>query len=419
MRGAVMRPCAFVVYNETVKNFLSLYVHIPFCSTRCGYCHFNTYEGLEKLFEPFTRALCAESESYANVLGNSWTIHTIFIGGGTPTHLPVECFEQIIKTLRAQWTWTHDSEITSEANPSFIKPAYLERMRAAGVNRISFGAQSFDNTLLKMLDREHDSAQIGAAVRMARAAGFDNLNLDLMYGLPQQSLAQWSDSLDAALALTPEHLSLYGLTIDEGTAFKKRVEKHLLPEPDDELAADMYILAEEKLASAGYQQYEISNWAIATTDEGRPTTKRSSVVCRPPAPLYQCRHNLTYWLNDPYIGFGPGAHSFFNHERYWNLNAPQVYIERINRGASVAAEREPINERLEQAETVMLGLRINEGVSRARFALRYDASLDEIFGATLRQCAGWGLLADDGERVHLTQRGRLLSNEVFMRLLPD
>ncbi|MEP7198478.1 MAG: radical SAM family heme chaperone HemW, partial [Chloroflexota bacterium] len=292
----------------SVTDSQSLYVHIPFCSTRCGYCHFNTYEGLEKLFEPFTRALCGEIERYAQDLaGFQKPARSIFFGGGTPTHLPIAHFERILQTLRAEWQWTDDIEITSEANPSFITQAYLERLRAAGINRISFGAQAFDAKLLRMLDREHSVAQIGEAVAMARRAGFDNLNLDLMYGLPRQTLAQWRASLDAAMALQAEHLSLYGLTIDEGTAFKKRVEKGLLPEPDPDLAADMYELAESMLAEAEYQQYEISNWAKTTTADRLPTANGNGAVSGQWSAFKSCRHNLTYWLNEPYLGFGPGA----------------------------------------------------------------------------------------------------------------
>jgi oxygen-independent coproporphyrinogen-3 oxidase len=393
----------------TLNVPLSLYLHIPFCSTRCGYCHFNTYEGLERLFEPYSAALCKEIERYARRLREQWIVHTIFFGGGTPTYLPLACFERLLQALREQWTWTADCEITAEANPSSITQAYLERIRAAGVNRLSFGAQAFDATLLRMLDREHTVAQIGDAVTMARRAGFTNISLDLMYGLPTQTLPHWRDSLEAAIALNTAHLSLYGLTIDEGTAFKKRVEQGVLPQPDDELAADMYILAEEKLAEAGFGQYEISNWAKPLDPRGVGTR----------AGLHVSRHNLTYWLNEPYLGFGPGAHSCFNHERFWNLNAPQVYIERLKCDESVVAGRQTINTALAQAETVILGLRLTEGVTRARFAQRFGVTLDEIFGQTLKQCANWGLLTDDGECVRLTQRGRLLSNEVFQRLLPD
>lgn len=392
-----------------VQN-LSLYVHIPFCSTRCGYCHFNTFEGLDRLFEPFADALVAESARYAADLRDDWHVRTIYIGGGTPTHLPIGCFESILQSLKAHWRWKDSAEVTSEANPSFITQTYMERMRAAGVNRISFGAQSFDDALLKMLDREHDAAQIGRAVEWARAAGFRNVSLDLMYGLSRQTLGQWSDSLDAALELAPEHLSLYGLTIDEGTAFKKRVERKVLPEPDPDLAADMYILAEEKLAGAGFGQYEISNWARSTADDSRTGDESSALASR---------HNLTYWLNEPYLGLGPGAHSWFARERFWNLNLPQNYIETLARNGTVVEGRERIDAALERSETVILALRLNQGISRERFAERFGASLDDVFGTTLSRCEQWGLLVDDGSRVRLTPRGRLLSNEVFMRLLPD
>jgi oxygen-independent coproporphyrinogen-3 oxidase len=395
-------------------NKFSLYVHIPFCSTRCGYCHFNTFEGLERLFEPFTRALCVEIASYARRLQGEWTVQSIFFGGGTPTHLPAPLFVRIVDTLREQWAWTPDIEITTEANPTFITQAYLEALRSSGVNRISFGAQAFDPDLLRMLDREHGVEQIGDAVRAARRAGFTNLNLDLMYGLPRQTLNQWRSSLAAALALEPEHLSLYGLTIDEGTAFKKRVETGDLPPPDEDLAADMYEFAEATLASADFRQYEISNWARLNREchfiGGEDLSHEL---------LLWCHHNRTYWRNEPYLGFGPGAHSYFDHQRYWNLNAPQSYIEKLKLGESVVGGSEEIGCRLEQAETVMLGLRLNEGMARRRFDERFGVALDAIFGATLTQCHEWGLIDDDGERVRLTPRGRLLSNEVFQRLLPD
>ena len=395
-------------------NKVSLYVHIPFCSTRCGYCHFNTYEGLDRLFGPFVEALCREIEVSGRGLRDQWMASTIFVGGGTPTHLPVELFLRLVKALRSSWDWAPDIEITSEANPTGISQRYLEAIREAGVNRVSFGAQSFDRELLRMLDREHTVEQIGDAVHAARRAGFTNLNLDLMYGLPRQTLAQWRDSLDAAIALQPDHLSLYGLTIDEGTAFKKRVDKGLLPEPDADLAADMYEWAEDRLDGAEFRQYEISNWARLNREchfvEGDDLSHDL---------LMWCHHNLTYWRNEPYLGFGPGAHSFFGHSRFWNVNAPQTYIERIARGQSVVDGHELIGKSLEEAETVILALRLNEGIARSEFKSRFDESMDDLYGATLEECGKWGLVADDGERYRLTPRGRLLSNEVFQRLLPD
>ena len=397
-----------------MPDALSLYLHVPFCSTRCGYCHFNTFEGLERLFEPFTDALCAESRDWAGRLHSQWRVGTIFLGGGTPTHLPLPQLVRIMRALREQWDWSDDIEVTSEANPTRITQAYLEGMLASGINRISFGAQSFDAGLLRMLDREHTVDQIGVAVRMARTAGFTNISLDLMYGLPTQTLEHWRQSLAAAVALEPEHLSLYGLTIDEGTAFKKRVEKGLLPEPDQDLAADMYELAESMLAEAGFRQYEISNWARLQKEchfvGGEDLSHQM---------LLPSRHNLTYWLNEPYLGFGPGAHSCFGGRRFWNINAPQTYIEQLGRAESVEGGAEVIGAALERAETVILALRLNEGISRTRFTQRFDVSLDDLYGPVLIQCAAWRLLEDDGQRLRLTPRGRLLSNEVFQRLLPD
>jgi len=396
------------------RRLLSLYVHVPFCARRCGYCHFNTYEGLERLFAPFADALIAESARHAAAVGDAWAARTLFVGGGTPTYLPLDDFTRILRALRSQWAWQEGAEVTAEANPTHITEAYLSGLLDAGVNRLSFGAQAFDAGLLAMLDREHSVAQIGEAVRVARRAGFTNINLDLMYGLPTQSLDQWRQSLDAALALQVEHLSLYGLTIDEGTAFKKRVEKGLLPEPDSDLAADMYELAEERLAEAGYRQYEISNWALPRRECHFIDADDLSAE-----QVMSCQHNLTYWLNEPYLGFGPGAHSFFGGERFWDINPVPVYVERAGRGEDVVGGRETIGPALERAETVMLALRLNDGMERARYAARFGEPLDAQFGAALAPCAGWGLLTDDGARVQLTPRGRLLSNEVFLRLLPD
>lgn len=398
----------------STRSALSLYAHIPFCARRCGYCHFNTYEGLERLFAPYADALIAESARYAAAVGDAWAVRTLFFGGGTPTYLPLADFTRILRALRAHWSWQDGAEVTAEANPTHITEAYLAGLLEAGINRLSFGAQAFDAGLLAMLDREHSVAQIGEAVRMARRAGFTNINLDLMYGLPSQSLDQWRQSLDAALALQVEHLSLYGLTIDEGTAFKKRVEKGLLPEPDSDLAADMYEMAEEGLAEAGYRQYEISNWALPCRECHFIDADDLSAE-----QVMSCRHNLTYWLNEPYLGFGPGAHSFFGGERFWDINPVPVYVERIARGEDVVGGREVIGPALERAETVMLALRLNDGMERARYAARFGVPLDAQFGAVLAQCAEWGLLTDDGARVRLTPRGRLLSNEVFQRLLPD
>ncbi|MBI5878004.1 MAG: radical SAM family heme chaperone HemW [Chloroflexi bacterium] len=399
---------------QSPQDALSLYVHVPFCARRCGYCHFNTYEGLERLFVPFADAVCRESAHYAAEIGDAWEVRTLFFGGGTPTYLPQAEFVRILRTLREQWHWQDGAEVTTEANPTHVTGAYLESLLEAGVNRLSYGAQAFDAGLLAMLDREHSVAQIGAAVQVARHAGFTNINLDLMYGLPTQTLAQWRQSLDAALVLQVEHLSLYGLTIDEGTAFKKRVEKGLLPEPDQDLAADMYELAEERLAEAGYRQYEISNWALPCRECHFIDADDLSAE-----QVMSCRHNLTYWLNEPYLGFGPGAHSFFGERRFWDINPVPVYVDKLSRGESVIGGSETISPALERAETVMLALRLNDGMERSRYMGRFGAPLDEQFGAVLRECAGWGLLTDDGECVRLTPRGRLLSNEVFQRLLPD
>ncbi len=318
---------------------------------------------------------------------------TIFFGGGTPSLLAPEWIGDVIGACRDAFDLPGDAEITVECNPGTVDVEYLRRLRAAGANRLSFGAQSADPAELKLLGREHDFAGVVATVEAARQAGFDNLNFDLIFGLPHQTLDSWRRTLSASLPLQPEHLSLYALAVEHGTPLHDQVRRGELPSPDPDAAADMFDCAEEALAKAGFAHYEISNWCRA----GR-----------------ECRHNLIYWRNEPYFGFGPGAHSSSIARRWWNVRRPAEYVDRIRRGEPVEMGREDIDERTSRGETMVMGLRLlQEGVSFERFEARHGMAMQQAFGEALRESERKGLLEIQADRALLTPRGRFLSNQVM------
>lgn len=414
----------------------SLYFHIPFCTHRCAYCDFNTYAGQESLIPAYVDALQREVEWVARAAPQRLPVHTIFFGGGTPSLLTPQQFEQILHTLHQYFTLPSTSassapsapsdssdplESSLEANPGTVTLDSLQGLRHSGFNRISYGVQSFHPDELRLLERIHDPFDVFQAVRWARRAGFDNLNLDLIYGLPEQSLSRWQDSLRRAVELSPEHLSLYALTIETGTPFGRWAAHGLLPMPDPDLAADMYEAASDFLTGQGYEQYEISNWA---------------------RPGFQCRHNLQYWRNLPYLGFGAGAHGCANGLRISNVLRIKTYLERFASDASAASSLAPelsfpmspatvtqsaLGLHTEMQETLMLGLRLTrEGVSAQAFQARFERELMDVFGREIRELVDLGLLetvipsskgTEAGVTVRLTRRGRLLGNQVFLRFV--
>lgn len=315
-------------------------------------------------------------------------VHTINFGGGTPSLLTPAQLSSVIAATRAHFSVGIDAEVTIEANPGGLDRGYFEGVREAGVNRLSFGVQSFHAAELTMLARRHSAGEARSALAMARSAGFDNVSLDFMYGLPGQSLDAWRETLTAMLDLKPEHLSLYGLTVYDHLPLGRRVRAGDLPAQDDDLMADMYELACDRLAAAGHRQYEISNWALT--------------------PNLRCRHNLAYWRNTGYVGLGAGAHSYFGHQRWWNELLPAAYCDKALAGDALAVECEDIGHELERAETAILGLRLAEGIDLTA------AELDR-----LAPCLAAGLLAVNDSHATLTRKGQLLSNEVFWRLLPS
>ncbi|MBC7262918.1 MAG: radical SAM family heme chaperone HemW [Chloroflexi bacterium] len=391
-------------------NPIGLYVHIPFCRAKCAYCDFNSYAGRDELFTPYIQALEREL-AWRLAQWPGVVADTVYIGGGTPTLLPPELLEWLLERVCDDLCLPQDAEITIEANPGTVSETSLRALRAVGVNRLSLGVQSFDDKMLRLLGRIHDSAEAKKAIGLARAAGFDNLNLDLMFALPGQTMSTWIATLNTALALCPEHLSLYSLSLEEGTPLAIQVSTDALPPPDDDLAADMYLLAEDCLSTAGYYHYEISNWAASATTICNSEESTGSA-------FHVCRHNIKYWTLAPYWGLGAGAHSWYGGERTANVCDPQEYVARILAGGSPVATREIIDVEEEMAEFMFLGLRLIDGVRVSDFVRRFGMSWTDRYGAQIADLMALGLIIADGETVRLSRRGRLLGNQVFERFLP-
>lgn len=379
---------------------LSLYLHIPFCAYRCSYCDFNTYTTLGDLQAAYVEALCDEIAQAAGD-GEPRPVRTVFFGGGTPSLLSPDQIGQVMAQIRTRFVLAEDGEVTMEANPETVDEAYLTAVRQSGINRLSFGAQSAVASELEMLGRQHSFARVQQIVAAARTAGFTNSSIDLIYGVPGQTVASWRQSLEAALALDTTHLSLYCLTIEPGTPMHRWLGNGQISPPDPDLAADQYELTRQLLADAGYVHYEISNWA---------------------RPGHESEHNLAYWRNLEYLGLGAGAHGHANGVRYHVVRQPRVYIRRLTSGAEPAgyplttavAESIQLTRADQMGETMMMGLRLlQEGVSEAGFAVRFGQPLAEVYGAELEKLQEWGLLEKTHGRVRLTSKGMFLSNQVF------
>jgi oxygen-independent coproporphyrinogen-3 oxidase len=393
--------------DELIRAPLAVYLHVPFCRTKCTYCAFNTYTNQEHLFDAFVTALCREIRSVGERAPDR-QVSTIFFGGGTPSLLRPEQIANVLETVGAQFVVASDAEISLEANPNDIDLAYARGLRQAGINRISLGMQSANKNELALFARRHDNDQTAQAVSALRAAGFDDLNLDLIYGIPHQTIDDWAWSLKQMLALQPDHISLYALGLEDGTPMQDWVARGRLPVPDDDLAADMYDLATDMLARAGYAQYEISNWA---------------------KPGHACKHNLQYWRNLPYLGLGPGAHGYAGDTRYAVLLSPQRYIRALA-GEADGAVRYPlslaadpntvvrVDRHSEMAETLIMGLRLTEeGIERSSFRARFGIDLLDAHGPVIDRYTRYGLLDVTEQRVRLTRAGRLLSNTIFRELV--
>jgi oxygen-independent coproporphyrinogen-3 oxidase len=317
---------------------------------------------------------------------------SIFFGGGTPTLLPAEHLGLVIREIGDRFGLAADVEITTEANPETVTPGYLAKLREAGFTRLSIGMQSAVPRVLAVLDRKHRPGRPEQVVAEARAAGFQHVNLDLIYGAPYETDADWQASLDAAIAAGPDHISAYALVVEEGTALARQVTSGVVPAPDDDVQADRYVMADETLRAAGYEWYEISNWARS--------------------PAARCRHNELYWTDANWWGLGPGAHSHVSGVRWWNVKHPVRYAALADAGRSPAAGRETLDEQARFTERVMLGIRLREGLPARE--------LPPAARLILGQLAGWGLVDGpqlEGERVVLTQRGRLMADAVVKEIL--
>lgn len=394
----------------------AIYVHAPFCLQRCTYCDFNTYSGLLSLRLEYVDVLRQEIRHRA-ALYPEIEATTLYFGGGTPSLLPSELVGAVIADVGQYFRLSHDAEVTLEANPGAADATSLSTLRAVGVNRLSFGVQSAHDDELRMLGRVHSWCEAVRAVEAARQAGFDNISIDLIYGLPGQTLSHWEETLKRALALEPQHLSLYALTLEPETPLAKAVENGSLPSPDPDLAADMYERASEVLCEAGFWQYEISNWARglhppetawALPSEGQTETIGPWVG----------RHNLVYWRNQPWLGLGAGAYSWLRQRRWSNARHPVYYVEEGQAGRWPETDVETISLSLERGETLMLGLRLAEGVTDAHFRARFGVGVIEAYGDTVVQLSAAGLVVWDGVRLRLSVRGCLLGNQVFGAFLP-
>lgn len=374
---------------------LALYIHIPFCRRRCGYCSFISFDSRGDDIELYLRALKTDIAHHA---GNE-RLTSIYFGGGTPSLLSVEQLAGVLGAVSHSFSVDETAEISMEANPGTIDEGYLSAVRELGINRLSLGAQSLDERELRLLGRIHTKTEARESIRFARSAGFDNVNFDLIYGLPGQSVQDWRSTLEEMLTLAPEHLSLYSLTLEPEAPMWRALKDGYLPDIDPDIAAGQYEFAEDLLAAGGYRHYEISNWA----KEG-----------------YECRHNLTYWQNKPYLGVGVAAHSWLGNHRLASTGDIDEYLASFASGASLLPEMdEEISPELELAETVILGLRLGSGIGIDNINNRFSIDLMAHYGRTIREMTDSGLLEFAGGRLVLTRRGRLLSNEVFWRFLPD
>jgi oxygen-independent coproporphyrinogen-3 oxidase len=382
--------------NAFGQQPFSFYVHVPYCASRCGYCDFNTYTAAElgpgASQQGYSAQAIAEVHLARRVLGERQVpVSTVFFGGGTPTLLPVQDLASILHAIDDEFGLAPDAEVTTEANPDSVSPQSLEGLRAAGFTRISFGMQSAASNVLAILERTHTPGRAVEAVQEARDAGFEHVNVDLIYATPGETSDDFNRSLEAAIGSGADHVSAYSLIVEDGTRLAGKVRRGEITAVDDDVAADRYVQADEMLTSAGLQWYEVSNWA---------------------RPGGECRHNLAYWRSHDWWGIGPGAHSHVGGTRWWNVRHPRAYGDRLDAGESPAQAREILSSTQKDDERILLELRLRSGISAA--ALR-DAPVEVI-----KRAAADGLVEPDwttSGTVVLTQKGRLLADRIAIDLL--
>ncbi len=372
-----------------------VYVHVPFCTTRCGYCDFNTYTAVELGEQAgdrdgFAHHLISELGLARRVLGRrDVPVATVFFGGGTPTLLTSGTLGRVVRAIDGEFGLAPDAEVTVEANPDSVTPGSLAQLRGSGFTRISFGMQSASPHVLAVLDRTHTPGRALSAVEWARHAGFDHVSLDLIYGTPGETLADWQRTVEVALGSGVDHISAYALIVEPGTRLARRVRRGEVEAPDDDLVADMYEVADSLFHEAGLAWYELSNWA---------------------RPGHECLHNIGYWQGADWWGTGPGAHSHVQGVRWWNAKHPSDYVKALRSGRSPAVGREVLTVPTQQVERLLLGIRLVDGVSRD--------SLTEYGRQRLPDLVSAGLCVAGDERVTLTRAGRLMADHVVRALLP-
>lgn len=378
---------------------IGIYLHIPFCAHICPYCDFNTYAGQDELIPRYVAAMQREISRQGNLLEHR-AAATIFIGGGTPSLLRGEQIGSLIDACKDAFELAPDAEVSMEANPNSLDEAACAALLEAGVNRLSLGVQTRDRRGLRVLGRQHEGEDARAAFEAARSAGFSNLSLDLIFGWPGQTPESWREDIETVLGWSgsPEHLSLYHLIVEPGTPMADAVKRGILHPPDDDASADLYESAIELLASAGYQHYEVANWARS--------------------PDFQAQHNLIYWRNGEWAGIGAGAHGQLEDRREMQHLLPRAFIEAVERGDAPFSNVEPISSENAMGETMMLGLRLlREGVSSVAFEARHGSSLETVYGETIRTLSTLGMLDVSSDRVKLTHAGLMAANDVCARFL--
>lgn len=374
-----------------MKDKISLYIHIPFCIRKCLYCDFPSFSGMESVFDDYVRMLCREiDETYSDYRGME--VKSIFVGGGTPSVLPPALLGRISDKIFSRFDVDSKAEITIETNPGTLDAKKLGEMKSMYFNRLSMGLQAWQDRLLKKLGRIHTADEFETNFLQARDAGFKNINVDLMFALPAQSLDDWQETLEKVMKLRPEHISAYSLIIEEGTPFFDMFDRGELKEIDEVTDRKMYYLAKEMLSDKGYKQYEISNFA----KEG-----------------FECYHNKVYWRTEEYQGFGLGAHSYADGVRFHNTYDMKEYL----RGEGFRLDKEFLSLQEKQEEFMFMGLRMNEGVSEAEFLRRFGESMDSVYGDEIKELISEELLVKKDGRLSLTDRGVDISNSVFEKFI--
>ena len=376
----------------SIKDEKALYVHIPFCKKKCYYCDFPSYSGKEGLMLEYTKALCNELKKYKDIV-----FKTIFIGGGTPTYLSYECI-LMLKEAFKELNIAKNAEFTVEGNPGTFTIEKLKVFRCMGVNRLSIGLQAFQNELLRKIGRIHSEEEFMESYKMAKAVGFNNINVDLMFGLPGQSMNQWKQSLQKAVNIGIKHISCYSLIVEEGTPFHRIEKKGLLDTPSEEVEREMYEYTKGFLETFGYHQYEISNFAREKME---------------------CRHNLVYWNLEDYIGCGSGAHSFIDGKRIENTNDVEEYIALVKENGTGRVGTFENSEEDTIEEFMFMGLRKIRGINKHEFKKRFKKEIYSIYGDIIQKHVNNKLIEDDGENIKLTPEGIQLSNTVMSDFILD